>query len=192
MKRILTFLLLVSLLAAMPAAAGEMIVVEAPWLTGPVTPYGPELAGTIVLPGDIAVVLSASVELSGLAVEGTFTCLDDPAVYPAPVGIEVYIGNACIDQVPGYFAAEILDVVGEGTFAASVIWIPFAGDPAPWSCWVDEPLHVSLAWAYGLIGICDYVEMPSLDIAEGRFIVEIDPAIAVTVESWGAVKAFYR
>lgn len=192
MNRLLTALLLCGLLAAAPAIAGEMIEIEAPWLTGAVTPHVEGPAGTIVLPDGIAVVLGAEIELSGLAVEGTITCLDDPEIYPAPVGVEVFITNACIGQVPGYFAAEILDILGAGTFAGPVIWIPFGDDPAPWSCWIDEPLNVSLSWAYGLPGICDYVDVPSLDITEGRFVVEIDPAIAVTIESWGAVKAYYR
>jgi hypothetical protein len=192
MKPYRLLLPLFGLLLMAPIAAAEVIVIEAPWLVGTVTPASPPLNGSIELPAGATLVLSASLHLSGVATEGTFQCFDDPEVYPAPVVVEGFFTNDCIGQVSGAFRAEIQDVVGEVTLEVPVTWTSFAGDPAPWSCWLDEPVSVEVYWAYGLVGICFWVDPPTLEITEARFEIEVEQAVPVLPVSWSAVKTVYR
>ncbi len=191
--RALPLALFFALFLAPPAAvASETLVIEAPWLVGTVTPHA-VFNGVLVLPDDVTTVLGASLEVSGLATEGTIICIDDPNVYPASVAVATDFFNACTSAVSGYFHWEVEDLTGEVTLSAPVVWHPFGGgSPAPWSCWVGQPVNVQLYWAYGLIGICGFGDLPSFEITEARFVVEVERVVVSSAATWSTVKARYR
>ncbi len=188
MTRVLSILTVLGLVFSAPAMASEIIVVEAPSLVGLVTPED-IVSGTIELPDGVDAVLSVSLELTGMATEGTIEC--DGVPYPAEVMVIAFAANDCISQF-GWFDVESPELVGEVTVDLPFVWHPWHDDPAPWSCWIDEPLYVEIDWALGYPLPCHFVDLPSFDITAARFLVEVEGYTPVDGGSWGAVKALYR
>ncbi len=188
MTRILSILTVLGLVFSVSAGASELIIFPAPSLVGLVTPED-VVSGTTELPGGIDAVLSVRLLLTGMATGGTIEC--DGVPYPAEVMVIAFASNSCISQF-GWFDAESPELVGEVTIGLPFVWHPFHDDPAPWSCWIDEPLYVEIDWALGYPAPCHFVELPSFDITWALFVVEIEGGTPVESGSWGAVKALYR
>jgi len=141
MTRVLSILTVLGLVFSVPAGASEIIVVEAPSLVGLVTPED-VVSGTIELPDGVDAVLSVSLELTGMATDGTIEC--DGVPYPAEVMAIAFASNSCINQF-GWFDAESPELVGEVTIGLHFVWHPWHDDPAPWSCWID--LRPAISWS---------------------------------------------
>ena len=183
--------LLPCLVLAGPGAANELVVIEAPSLVGLMTNID-GLSGVVELPGIAGTVLSATLELSGVAQGGMLQCPDGSSqpwwVFP---GAE--FDNGCIDLVPGLFFAEFGAVEGEITVQAPVLWTPSEGDAAPWHCWSGGQLTVALACVWGLpTNGCTPDPAPDFEITGARLILEVQPPVSTAAVSWGEVKAVYR
>jgi hypothetical protein len=192
MRNRFLLLLLSCLVMTGHSVASEIMVIEVPSLTGNLTNLD-GIAGVIEIPGDIGVVLGATLELSGQAEGGTLHC-PDGSTQPWWVFPGAEFDNGCIDVVPGHYLAEFGAVDGgEITVQAPVLWSPSQGSEAPWHCWVGQQVAVALACVWGLpTNGCIADPMPYFWIDEARLLLEYEPVVATANMSWGAVKAVYR